>query len=67
MKSLKQYKIEQMKNPDFRKEYEALEVKSKYINYKKLGQFIRQVDVRNTNLSVDRLLGVSINKTFIEG
>ena len=65
MKVLKQYKIEQMKNPDFRKEYEALEVKSKYINYKKLGQFIRQVDVRNTNLSVDRLLGVSVQKKFI--
>ena len=34
-------------------------------NYKKLGQFIRQVDVRNTNLSADRLLGVSVQKKFI--
>lgn len=35
-------------------------------NYKKLGSFIRQVDVRNKDLAVNRLLGVSINKTFIE-
>lgn len=35
-------------------------------NYKTLGQFIRQVDVRNNDLSVNRLLGVSIGKTFIE-
>ena len=35
-------------------------------NYKTLGQFIRQTDERNKDLSVTRLLGVSINKTFIE-
>lgn len=35
-------------------------------NYKMLGQFIRQVDIRNKDLKVSRLLGVSINKTFIE-
>lgn len=35
-------------------------------NYKQLGQFIRQVDVRNKDLRIDRLLGVSINKRFIE-
>ncbi len=34
-------------------------------NYKELGQFIRQVDVRNKDLKVDRLLGVSITKNFI--
>lgn len=35
-------------------------------NYKKLGSFIRQVDVRNRDLAVNRLLGVSITKKFIE-
>lgn len=35
-------------------------------NYKKLGGFIRQVDERNKNLRVKRLLGVSISKVFIE-
>lgn len=35
-------------------------------NYKKLGPYIREVDVRNTNLSVSLLLGVSIDKTFID-
>ncbi len=35
-------------------------------NYKQLGSFIRQVDVRNKDLSVNRLLGVSISKKFIE-
>lgn len=34
-------------------------------NYKKLGQYIQQVDVRNTDLSVELLLGVSIEKKFI--
>ncbi|MCQ2593588.1 MAG: restriction endonuclease subunit S [Treponema sp.] len=33
---------------------------------KKLGEFIQPVDVRNTDLSVTRLLGLSINKCFIE-
>ena len=35
-------------------------------NYKKLGSFILQVDVRNRDLAVNRLLGVSITKKFIE-
>lgn len=34
--------------------------------YRKLGEFIRQVDVRNKDLRVSRLLGVSISKSFIE-
>lgn len=33
--------------------------------YRKLGDFIRQVDVRNKDLSVNKLLGVSITKAFI--
>lgn len=35
-------------------------------NYKRLGDYIQPVDVRNKNLSVTRLLGVSIEKKFIE-
>lgn len=35
-------------------------------NYKKLGGYIRQVDERNKDLRVKRLLGVSISKVFIE-
>jgi len=34
-------------------------------NYKKLGQFIRQVDIRNTEGKEDNLLGVSVQKMFI--
>ena len=34
-------------------------------NYKKLGQFIRQVDVRNAAGKEKNLLGVSVQKTFI--
>ena len=34
-------------------------------NYKKLGQFIEEVNVRNKDLSVERLLGVSIQKLLI--
>lgn len=34
-------------------------------NYKQLGQFIRQVDVRNVDGKEDNLLGVSVQKTFI--
>lgn len=34
-------------------------------NYKRLGDYIRMVDVRNRDLSVTNLLGVSISKTFI--
>lgn len=33
--------------------------------YKRLGDYIRLVDVRNKDLSVETLLGVSISKTFI--
>lgn len=35
-------------------------------NYRKLGEYIRQVDIRNKNLKVSRLLGVSISKSFME-
>ncbi|MCD8150307.1 MAG: restriction endonuclease subunit S [Clostridiales bacterium] len=35
-------------------------------NYKKLGDYIQPVDKRNRDLSVSRLLGVSISKQFIE-
>lgn len=35
-------------------------------NYKHLGQYIRQVDIRNKDLKINRLLGVSISKSFIE-
>ncbi|WP_290380615.1 restriction endonuclease subunit S [uncultured Duncaniella sp.] len=34
-------------------------------NYKRLGDYIRQVDVRNRDLAVDNLLGLSISKRFI--
>jgi len=34
-------------------------------NYKKLGPYIQEVNVRNTDLAVDRLLGVSVKKVFI--
>lgn len=33
--------------------------------YKRLGNYIRQVDVRNRDLAVDKLLGLSIAKQFI--
>lgn len=35
-------------------------------NYKRLGDYIRQVDVRNKDEKITRLLGVSIDKKFIE-
>ena len=35
-------------------------------NYKRLGNYIRQVDIRNKDRRINRLLGVSISKTFIE-
>lgn len=35
-------------------------------NYRRLGDYIRPVDVRNKDLQVTRLLGVSIEKRFIE-
>lgn len=34
-------------------------------NYKKLGEYIRQVDIRNTEGNEENLLGVSVQKTFI--
>lgn len=34
-------------------------------NYKELGQFIRQVDIRNTDGKEENLLGVSVQKKFI--
>jgi len=34
-------------------------------SYKKLGPFIREVKVKNSDLQVDKLLGVSITKEFI--
>jgi type I restriction enzyme S subunit len=35
------------------------------LNYKKLGKYIRQVDIRNTEGKTDNLLGVSVAKQFI--
>ena len=34
-------------------------------NYKKLGDYIREIDVRNKELKLTRLLGVSNEKYFI--
>lgn len=34
-------------------------------NYKRLGDYIRQVDVRNKDLAVEKLVGLTINKAFI--
>lgn len=34
-------------------------------NYKRLGNYIRQVDVRNRDLEITTLLGLSVNKQFI--
>lgn len=34
-------------------------------NYKRLGDYIRQVDVRNRNLAVSELVGLTIDKAFI--
>lgn len=34
-------------------------------NYKRLGDYIREVDVRNRDLKVKELLGVSVSKEFI--
>lgn len=36
------------------------------LNYKRLGDYIQQIDVRNKDEKVTRLLGVSIEKKFIE-
>lgn len=35
-------------------------------NYRKLGDYIQSVDVRNSDLKVSHLLGVSVEKRFIE-
>ena len=34
-------------------------------NYKRLGDFIKEVNVRNTDLKINKLIGVSIEKKFI--
>ena len=34
-------------------------------DYKRLGNYIREVDVRNRDLKVTKLLGVSISKEFM--
>ena len=34
-------------------------------NYKRLGTYIQEVSVKNTDLSVEKLLGVSIQKILI--
>lgn len=38
---------------------------AKKSNYKRLGDYIRRVDVRNRDLAVDNLLGLSVNKVFM--
>ena len=35
------------------------------LNYKPIGEFIREVNSRNSDLSVTKLLGVSMEKCFI--
>ena len=35
------------------------------LSYKKLGKYIRQIDIRNTKNKTDNLLGVSVQKCFI--
>lgn len=35
-------------------------------NYRKLGEYIQSVDIRNSDLRISRLLGLSIEKCFIE-
>ena len=37
----------------------------KTINYHRLGDYIHEVNVRNTDLKVTKLLGLSIEKKFI--
>lgn len=34
-------------------------------NYKRLGDYIKEVNIRNTDLKIDKLIGVSIEKKFI--
>lgn len=45
---------------------EYMEKKYMKDNYRKLGEYIRAVDVRNSDLKISRLLGLSIEKCFIE-
>ena len=35
------------------------------LNYKRLGDYIQQIDVRNKDEKVTRLLGVSIEKSLL--
>lgn len=35
-------------------------------NYKRLGDYIQSVDVRNADMSVDKLVGLTIDKVFID-
>ena len=35
------------------------------LKYKKLGNYIREIDIRNKDCNIDTLLGVSVAKTFI--
>ncbi len=35
------------------------------LNYKRLGNYIQEVNIRNTNLNISKLIGVSIEKKFI--
>jgi type I restriction enzyme S subunit len=34
-------------------------------NYKRLGDYIQEVNIRNTDLKIDKLIGVSMEKKFI--
>ena len=52
-----------MKGIDYSYYYEEAEQMKEM---RKLGDFVQLVDVRNNDLSVTRLLGLSINKCFIE-
>ena len=52
-----------MKGIDYSYYYEEAEQMKEM---RKLGDFVQPVDVRNTDLSVTRLLGLSIEKCFIE-
>ena len=36
------------------------------MTFKRLGEFIQRVNKKNTDLNVSKLLGVSINKKFID-
>ena len=35
-------------------------------NYRKLGEYIREINNRNTKLNISKLIGVSMEKTFIQ-